>query len=161
MSLGSFQICNTVSLSIVTLWYIASSGLTYFVTDVCTFCRSLLVSPTPYPPPLATTSLFTEPVILVCLCVCQVSVVAVVVVDSAYKWDPKVFLFLWLISTQRNALKAHPCCCKMFVFQSPWRLPKAEWAWPVPYRHEYSTLGGKARFPRKRLGGRECPGGRE
>ena len=42
--------------------------------------------------------------------------VSVLFLDSTYKWDHKVFVFLWLISLSITALEVHPCYHKWQQF---------------------------------------------
>ena len=83
-SLSNFQICNSVLLIIVTTLYSTSPRLIYFIT------RNLyLLTPfthLTHPAPLATTNLFSV----------HLSSVFVFVLDSTYKWDHMVFVFLCL-----------------------------------------------------------------
>ena len=82
--------------------YITSPGLIYFKLEVCTFWPPSPIFAAPAPP-LATTNLVSASMNLV-FCF-------VLFLDSTYKWDHMVFVFLWLTYfTQYNALKVHPCC---------------------------------------------------
>ena len=58
-SLSSFQICSTVLLTIVIMWYITSQWRIYFITGSLNHWLPSPVSPTLHPLPLATTSLFS------------------------------------------------------------------------------------------------------
>ena len=81
----NFQIYNTVLLGVLTMLYITSPDLfilymeVYLLTTFTHFTH-------PQPPPLATTNLFSASIIL--------SFVFLFALDSTYKWDHMVFVFL-------------------------------------------------------------------
>ena len=82
-SLSSFQMCDTVSVTIFTMLYITSLWLTYFIIEICTFTHFT----NSFPSPLATTNLF---------CV-SVNSFLFYFLDSTYNWDHTVFVFLCLM----------------------------------------------------------------
>ena len=62
--LAVFQICSTVLLTIVIMWYITSQWRIYFITGTLYHWLPSPISPTPHPLPLATSSLFSVSVSL-------------------------------------------------------------------------------------------------
>ena len=84
-SLTKFQIHNRV-LTIVTILYITSPGLIYFIMDVCTIWPPLPIFPTQYSLVLAPANLFS---------VSMSWILFFGFLDSTCKWDPKVFVFLF------------------------------------------------------------------
>lgn len=98
-SLSNFQIDNIVLLTKATMLYIAFPGLIYLTTRslyLLTTFSHFSHSPSP---PLTTTNLFCVSMSLVFL-------------DSTYKWDKRVSLYVWLISVSIISSCYFWCCYK-------------------------------------------------
>lgn len=98
-SLSSFQIYNTVSWTIVTMLYISFLGLIYLIIGNLYLLTTFIHFAHPLLWPLATTSLFSVFVNLVWFCL-----VIVLILDSTYKRDHVVFIFVWLISLRLRSI---------------------------------------------------------
>ena len=92
---SSFQLYSTVMLTIVTILTLDSQTYSTYNWKFVPLDQSLVISPTPQT--LATANLPSVSMSL----------------DSTYKWERTVFVFLYLTYfTHHNALKVHPCCHK-------------------------------------------------
>ena len=95
------NVLYTVLLTIVTMLYIISSHLVYFITG-CLYLFNTFThfTHTHSAPPAANNLFFLSMSSFFCS-------------DSTYKLDHMVVVFLYQIDfTKINALKVHPCCCK-------------------------------------------------
>ena len=89
-SFSNIQICNTVLLTIVTMLYIASPRLVYFITGYC-----YLWFPFPFCPH-PTLWLWQSPI----CCLYQWALdffVLFLFLDSTYKWDHMILVLLWIM----------------------------------------------------------------
>ena len=87
-SFSNFQICKTVLLTTVTMLYFTSLWLTYFITGSLCLWTPFAHFLQPYAPTYG-----NDQSVL-----CTTLVVFVFFLDSTYKRDHTIFIFLWLIS---------------------------------------------------------------
>ena len=89
-------------LTIFPILYLLILWLIYSITESPYLSLPLPILHIPWPlSPLAITSLFSVSMLFFLLCLfCYI--------DSKYKWNHMVFIFVWLISLN-NILPVHPC----------------------------------------------------
>ena len=106
-SLSNFHTCTTVLLHIFTMLYITPPGLIYFIIG----SLQLLTPFTCFAHPSSLTLGNCQDI----LCISEFRFFFFL--DSTYKWDHMVFVFLHLTYfTKHSALQGHPCCCKWHIY---------------------------------------------